>query len=289
MRLEAFRLADRTEEWRTKDGRWFRLVDRRTTEGGTVSLRDEITDSKLRETELRQAQKMEALGQLTGGVAHDFNNLMQVILGYAALAMKATGPEHPVGEYLTHIRAAGQRAAEVTNHLLTFSRKLVLNPGPVDLNALLAAQARLLERMLGEGIHVDVRPLAGLQQVVADRGLLEQAIMNLVINARDALPHGGTILLSTDRADVDAEFCREHPWARPGAYALVRCADTGVGMSREARERLFEPFFTTKEPGKGTGLGLAMVYGIVRQHDGMVFVESEEGRGTTFTIYLPVS
>jgi signal transduction histidine kinase/ActR/RegA family two-component response regulator len=287
-RIEIFRNPPVSLELRRTDGRWVQIHEHRTSEGGVASMLFDITEQKSREHQLRQAQKMEAVGQLTAGVAHDFNNLLQVVLGYAMMVKRALGPHHAAGEMMEHIRAAGQRGADLTQQLLTFSRNQVMQAGRLNLNQTIANQVKMLERMVGERIQLETRFDPRLEDLHGDRGMIGQAIMNLVINARDAMPAGGKIVVSTEALEADARFRYANVWAKPGPYAAIRCEDTGSGMSPEVLARIFEPFFTTKKLGEGTGLGLAIVYGIAQQHGGMVSAQSEPGRGTTITIFLPV-
>ncbi|HUG52231.1 MAG TPA: response regulator [Vicinamibacteria bacterium] len=247
----------------------------------------DITERKLTEEQLRQAQKMEAIGQLAGGVAHDFNNLLGVIEGYAGLLAKDFGADARAGRRLEEIRKATERAAALTRQLLAFSRKQVLQPVIVDLNAVLAGMEGMLRRLITADIEVVTAYPEGLGFVRADPSQLEQVILNFVVNARDAMPGGGRLVLETANAELDEEYARTHPEAPPGHYVMLAVTDTGTGMDRATLARVFEPFFTTKEEGKGTGLGLATVYGIVKQSGGHVAVYSEPGTGTTFRVYLP--
>jgi two-component system, cell cycle sensor histidine kinase and response regulator CckA len=246
----------------------------------------DVTAVKRLEAQLRQSQKMEAIGQLAGGIAHDFNNLLSVILGYSELVLAGlltAGPRRAVEE----IRQAGQRAAALVGQLLAFSRRQTLAPAVVDLNAVVAGLQAMLGRLLGEDVELGTRLRAAPGRVVVDSGQLEQVIVNLAVNARDAMPEGGILLLETSDAELDASYAAAHPEAGAGRHVLLTVSDTGSGMDAATRARIFEPFFTTKEPGRGTGLGLSTVYGIVRQHGGHVEVYSEPGHGTTFKIYLP--
>jgi PAS domain S-box-containing protein len=248
---------------------------------------EEITERKRLEEQFRQAQKMDAIGQLAGGVAHDFNNLLTVILGCSDLLLHRTRPADASHALLGEIHQAGQRAASLTRQLLAFSRKQVLAPQVLDLTKLVAETEKMLRRLIGEHIvfHCALNPKLG--EVKADPGQIEQVIMNLVVNARDAMQRGGELGIETDNVELGDDFIREQPEARPGSYVRLTVRDTGCGMSPEVMAHLFEPFFTTKERGKGTGLGLATVYGIIKQSDGHVHVQSEVGRGTTINIYLP--
>jgi two-component system cell cycle sensor histidine kinase/response regulator CckA len=257
--------------------------------GGTTGFLGAITDvteRKRLEEELRQSQKMEAIGRLAGGVAHDFNNMLTVITGYASQLLTSVAEGHPARKAAEQIRNVGDQAAMLTRQLLAFSRKQILRPGHINLNEVLRALHDLLVRLLGESIEVAVALDPKLSTVVADAGQIHQVILNLAINARDAMPHGGRLTLTT--ANVSLDETRAHAEGLPeGDYVTLSVTDTGVGMEARTRERLFEPFFTTKPPGSGTGLGLSMVFGIVQQSGGTIQVESEPRKGTTFRIFLP--
>ncbi len=247
----------------------------------------EAEQQKLRE-QLIQAQKMEAVGQLAGGIAHDFNNILTAMIGYGHLLKMKLKEDDPLRTFADHILSLSDRAANLTQSLLAFSRKQVMNPKPVNLNEIIRAVEKLLLRIIGEDIRIQTSFAEKDTIVMADHVQVEQVLMNLATNARDAMPKGGQLTISTDAIDIDPEFIREHGFGKEGMYALILVTDTGVGMDRETREKIFEPFFTTKEVGKGTGLGLAMVYGIIKQHEGYINVYSEPGKGTTFRIYLPL-
>ena len=230
---------------------------------------------------------MEAVGRLAGGVAHDFNNLLTVVTGYSELALTTVPETNPVYAYVKEIKKAGERAAALTRQLLAFSRRQLLAPRVLNLSNIVSDMGTLLRRLIGEDIQLITKLDPQLRPVKVDPGQVEQVIMNLAVNARDAMPTGGKLTIETANAAVDASAAKKVPEARPGAYALLTVADTGCGMDDEVQAHLFEPFFTTKELGKGTGLGLATVYGIVQQSGGHVTVASEPGKGSTFCIYLP--
>jgi two-component system, cell cycle sensor histidine kinase and response regulator CckA len=252
----------------------------------TERLRADEERARLEE-ELRQAQKMEAVGRLAGGIAHDFNNLLTAIGGYGELALARLPEDSPARSNVEEMRRAGERAAALTRQLLAFSRRQVLQPKVIDLNAVVSEVRALLERILGEDVDLRTRLAGDLGSTRADPGQIEQVIMNLAVNARDAMPRGGSLTIETSNVEVDAELAARHLGAEPGPYVLVSVADTGCGMDRETLERAFEPFFTTKPVGQGTGLGLATVYGIVQQTGGHIWAYSEPGRGSTFKLYLP--
>ncbi len=246
----------------------------------------DVTAHKTLEAQLQQAHKLEAIGQLAGGVAHDFNNILGVILGYGTLALRDLGSEHPVHSRIDQMLKAAERAARLTRQLLAFSRKQVMQPKLLDINRIVAETHKMLSRLIGEHIAIVVRPAPGLGTVNADPGQIEQIILNLALNARDAMPKGGSLTLETANVDLDEDYCAAHRPATPGRYVMLAISDTGVGMDAETQDRIFEPFFTTKPEGEGTGLGLATVYGIVKQSGGYIWVYSEPGRGTTFKVYL---
>jgi two-component system cell cycle sensor histidine kinase/response regulator CckA len=248
---------------------------------------EDVTESRLLESQLRQSQKLEAVGMLAGGIAHDFNNLLTVIGGYTDLSLARLEENDPLCRNLNEILKAADRAAVLTRQLLAFSRKQVLMPRVLDLNSVVSEMEKLLRRLIGENIEFRAIPGEQLGNVTADPGQIEQVIMNLAINSRDAMPAGGKLLIETANVFLDEEHAKRHVTVSAGNHVMLAVSDTGSGMDSETQARIFEPFFTTKEQGKGTGLGLAMVYGIVKQSGGSIWVYSEVGRGTTFKIYLP--
>ncbi len=239
------------------------------------------------ERQLQQAQKMEAIGQLAGGIAHDFNNLLTAIIGYSELILVRLPEDDPTVADVREIKGAGERAATLTRQLLAFSRKQIVDPRVLDLNAVVANMEKLLRRVIGEDIELRTVLAADLGRVKIDPGQVEQVVMNLAVNARDAMPRGGALVIETVNAELDEGYARTHVAVRPGPHVMLVVSDTGTGMDEATKARLFEPFFTTKTPGKGTGLGLATVYGIVKQAGGNIWVYSEPGHGTTFKVYLP--
>jgi PAS domain S-box-containing protein len=254
-----------------------------------LMIAEDLTDKRKLEAELRQAQKMEAVGQLAAGVAHDFNNILTIIQGHASLQMAVAELDPDVADSFKHIAGAAERAANLTRQLLAFSRKQVMQPRRLDLNGLVRQISTMLPRLIGEHIRLVTDLAPELPAIFADDCNMEQIVLNLAVNARDAMPSGGTLTVRTEEVSVDDNHLARVPEAISGRYVCLSVRDTGIGMDLQTRTRIFEPFFTTKEVGKGTGMGLATVYGIVKQHDGWVEVESEAGQGSTFKIYLPVS
>jgi len=278
--------------WKRKDGKAItvRLSGRAVSLNGSEALEviaEDISDRRVLEDQFRQAQKMEAVGRLAGGVAHDFNNLLMVIGGYTEVLLNQLGPSDPRRKKAEAIQRATERAASLTRQLLAFGRKQVLELKVIDLSAVVAEIGKLLRPLIGEDIDLVISPGANLWKTKADPGQIEQVIMNLAVNARDAMPHGGKLIIETRNAGLDDAYRRAHVNVQQGEYVMLAVSDTGCGMDAETQSRIFEPFFTTKEKGKGTGLGLSTVYGIVKQSGGYVFAYSEPGRGTSFKIYLP--
>jgi PAS domain S-box-containing protein len=280
--------------WQRKNGDHIRVrltgrLTRDPASGEAVFevIAEDITERTRLQQQLHQAQKMEAVGQLAGGIAHDFNNMLTAILGYADLLTDQIGPDKPIGRDLREIRVAAERAAALTQQLLAFSRKQVIAVTPVNLTALVRNVEPMLRRLLPETIRISCGLGEPLDVVLGDVTQLENLLINLSVNARDAMPRGGTLTIATRNASLDEVFVRTHPGSSAGAFAALVVSDNGTGMSPEVVRRIFEPFFTTKERGRGTGLGLAAVYGTVKQLGGYIDVESEPGRGTTFTSYFP--
>jgi PAS domain S-box-containing protein len=278
-----------------KDGSpfWNAIVMAPLLEGGRlthwVSVSTDITERRQLEEKLRQAQKMEAVGRLAGGVAHDFNNMLTVINGNSELVLAHLDSDDPNRELISEIREAGERAADLTRQLLAFSRKQAVRVEVVSINTRLRELLNLLSRLIGADVEIVFAPDPSLGVVRMDPGLFDQAIINLAVNARDAMPRGGRLTIETRGVELDAEYADRHPSVPPSRYALVRVGDTGQGMDAGTRARVFEPFFTTKKTGEGTGLGLSMVYGFVKQSGGHIELHSELGRGTTFLLYLPLA
>jgi hypothetical protein len=255
---------------------------------GCVEVLRDISERKRVEEQLRQSQKMEAVGQLAGGMAHDFNNLLMAIIGYSDLGLARLREGDHLRKYVQEIKKAGERAASLTRQLLAFSRRQVLVPQVLDLNSVVSNLQKMLRRLIGEDIDLLTVPGPSLGRVKADPGQMEQVIINLAVNARDAMPQGGKLTIETGNVELDESYTCSHLDVTPGRYAMLVASDSGCGMDAETLSHIFEPFYTTKEEGKGTGLGLATVYGIVKQSGGHISVASDPGKGTTFRIYLPL-
>ena len=281
-------------EWKRQDGTpiTVRCSGRRINdENGAPAyfevFAEDVTEKRILEKQLRMAQKMEAIGRLSGGIAHDFNNLLGVIIGYSRVLNKALSTNNALREHAVEIEKAGQRAASLTKQLLAFSRQQVLTPAVLNLNTLASDMEKMLPRLLGEDIEVSLALDPELGDVKADQSQVEQVIMNLAVNARDAMPLGGKLKIQTANVELDQAYTWNHPGSKVGSYVLLAVTDTGTGMDAGTLTHIFEPFFTTKERGKGTGLGLATVYGVVKQSNGYIWVDSAPGKGASFQIYLP--
>ena len=291
---EQGRLAGEEVIWKRRDGTEIRvrlsgrLTEERPTGHGMFEvIVEDVTEQHRLQEQLRQSQKMEAVGQLAGGVAHDFNNMLTAILGYTELLTDQIGPDKPIGQDLQQIKAAAERAAALTRQLLAFSRRQVLTMTAVHLSHVVDSLAPMLRRLLGAPITIKTTLADSLRPVMADVAQLEHLLINLSLNARDAMPDGGVLTISTADIDLDKAYVAAHPGSATGPHAALSVTDTGTGMSPDVLAKIFEPFFTTKPRGQGTGLGLAAVYGTVKQLGGYIDAQSEPGRGSTFTIYLP--
>jgi two-component system cell cycle sensor histidine kinase/response regulator CckA len=283
-------------EWKRRDGKKIqvrisaRLVagQKNTSEQLELAVED-VTERRALQRQLHQAQKFEAIGQLAGGIAHDFNNMIGAVLGWAELGIEDSPEDSPLRNHFKKIQNQGERAAALTRQLLAFARRQILEPRNLDLNQSVNEVVSLLEKVIGKDIELKTMLASDLEPVRCDPTQLEQVLMNLCLNARDAMPEGGRLVIESRNEVLDENYCRSYPYARPGAYAMLSISDTGTGMDAETLDRIFEPFFTTKGLGKGTGLGLATVYGIVKQHGGVIHVYSEVRQGTTFHVYFPAS
>lgn len=265
------------------------FYDERNKKYAMLSITRDVTERRKLEEQLSQAAKMEAIGTLTGGIAHDFNNILTVIMGYGEILETEMEPSSPLRKYVANILGASKKGAALIDSLLAFSRKQVVHSRAVTVADILRSAEQLLPRLLGDNIELKTGPADEGLTVLADPNHIERVLMNLASNAKDAMPDGGLLAITTRRVELDDDFIKSRGYGKAGGYALITVADTGKGMDEETKERLFEPFFTTKEPGKGTGLGLSTVYGIIRQHNGYLNVYSEPGKGSTFNIYLPIA
>jgi two-component system cell cycle sensor histidine kinase/response regulator CckA len=293
---QEYRFQQKDGEWRTLESNASPVRNHLGEIEKIVLVSRDITDRKLaeqmlrqRDEQLRQAQKMEAVGRLSGGIAHDFNNLLGVIIGYSETIEHQLPQDDPLRKNAEQIRKAGERAAALTHQLLAFSRRQVLQPKVLDLNSVVTDMGKMLRRLIGVNIELTTRLDSDLCRVKADQSQIEQVLVNLAVNARDAMPDGGSLVIETANTDVTETLARGLPFLRPGPHVLLTVSDTGIGMDLSTQRHIFEPFFTTKPPGKGTGLGLATVYGVVKQSGGVVGVDSKPGKGSRFKIYLPQS
>lgn len=283
-----YRVRHQNGSWRTLESRASTILNEKGAVERLVIVNRDATERKQLEEQFRQVQKMEAVGRLSGGVAHDFNNLLGVIIGYGEILQEGLEPANPLRSSVDEVLKAGHRAASLTRQLLAFSRQQVLDPKVLDLNGVVRDMEKMLKRLIGEDIVLKTELESSLALIKADQSQIEQILLNLSVNARDAMPQGGKIILATSNFHMDADFVRRYPYpVQVGNYVLLTVSDNGIGMDPATRARIFEPFFTTKEKGKGTGLGLSMVYGIVKQSGGYIDVISEPGAGASFRIYLP--
>src|SRR5271155_185111 len=282
-----YRIRHKSGEWRVLESTASAVRDSAGVVEKLVIVNRDITERRHLEQQLLLSQRLEAVGKLSGGVAHDFNNILGVIIGYSKALQQKRGADDPMREAVDEIEKAGQRAAALTQQLLAFSRKQVLEPKILDLNSIVADVERMLRRLIGEDVDLEIISSPTLGTVKADRGQIEQVILNLAVNARDAMPRGGKLTIATTNIELHETHAGSHARIPPGKYVILSISDTGVGMHSEVQARIFEPFFTTKNPGKGTGLGLAIVYGVVKQTGGWITARSEVGSGTSFEIYFP--
>ena len=290
--MQTGHVSDEEVEWRRQNGSFItvRLASRYVPETREFqTFAEDVSHRKRLEDQLGHAQKMEAIGRLAGGIAHDFNNLLTAITGYSEMVLHQIDRDKPIYEDLQEIKRASERAAALTRQLLAFGRRQVLRVAPVSVNAVISDLRRLLERTIGEDIHITLSLASDLRLIIGDTTQLEQVLINLAANARDAMPNGGELRIQTRNFAASPAFAAEHFPMPPGNYVALYVIDTGAGMPADVRARIFEPFFTTKQVGHGTGLGLATVYGIIKQLDGFVWVTSEPGHGTTFSIFFPVA
>ena len=285
-RLE-YRVRHKNGDWRVLESTASAVRDPSGKVEKLVIVNRDITERRHLEQQLVLSQRLEAVGKLSGGIAHDFNNLLGVIIGYSEALQEGIEPENPLREAIDEIEKAGQRAAALTQQLLAFSRKQVMEPKTLDLNAIVADMQKMLHRLIGEDVALKFTPGTDLGKLLADHGQIEQVILNLAVNARDAMPRGGELRIETVNAELSEKDAKRYRYVVPGRYVMLRVSDTGIGMDADTQSHVFEPFFTTKGKGKGTGLGLATVYGVVKQSGGYIWLESAVGQGTTFRIFLP--
>jgi two-component system, cell cycle sensor histidine kinase and response regulator CckA len=283
-----YRVRHKNGEWRVLESTASAVRDASGKVEKLIIVNRDITERRELEQQLVLSQRLEAVGKLSGGIAHDFNNLLGVIIGYSEALQQSIGTEDPLREPVDEIRKAGQRAATLTQQLLAFSRKQVLAPKVLDLNAIVLDMEKMLRRLIGEDVQLKFNVAPDLGRVKADRGQIEQVVLNLAVNARDAMPRGGELRIETENGELTEKDAKRHRYVVPGPYVMLRVTDTGIGMDTATQSHIFEPFFTTKEKGKGTGLGLATVYGVVKQSGGYIWLESALGKGTTFRIFLPL-
>jgi two-component system cell cycle sensor histidine kinase/response regulator CckA len=282
-----YRIRHKNGEWRVLESTASAVRNDNGEVAKLVIVNRDITERRHLEQQLLLSQRLEAVGKLSGGIAHDFNNILGVIIGYSEALQEKMAADDPMREAVDEIEKAGQRAAALTQQLLAFSRKQVLEPKILDLNSIVTDVEKMLRRLIGEDVDLEIIPSPTLGRVKADRGQIEQVILNLAVNARDAMPRGGQLKIETMNADLDEDDARRKRYVVPGPYVMLQVSDTGSGMSAEVQSHIFEPFYTTKEQGKGTGLGLATVYGVVKQSGGYIWLESEIGKGSKFQVYLP--
>src|SRR5579862_414236 len=283
-----YRMRHKNGSWRLMESTANTVRDAQGNVQTLIIVNRDITERRHLEEQFRQSQKMEAVGRLSGGVAHDFNNLLGVIIGYGEIVQEGTATDSPLRGCVDEMLKAGHRAASLTRQLLAFSRQQVMDPKVLDLNLVVKDMEKMLKRLISEDIQLKTDLDPDLRRIKADQGQIEQVVMNLAVNARDAMPNGGELTLTTSNFYMDEDFVRRYPYpVSVGDYVLLTVTDNGIGMDAATRVRVFEPFFTTKEKGKGTGLGLSTVYGVVKQSGGYIEVHSEPGAGATFKIYLP--
>jgi len=282
-----YRIRHKSGEWRVLESTASAVRDSAGAVEKLIIVNRDITERRHLEQQLLLSQRLEAVGKLSGGIAHDFNNILGVIIGYSEAMLQKMAPDDPLREAVNEIEKAGQRSAALTQQLLAFSRKQVLEPKILDLNSIVADVEKMLRRLIGEDIDLKIVPSQSLGKVKADRGQIEQVILNLAVNARDAMPRGGQLKIQTANVDLDETAARSLRYVVPGRYVMLQVSDTGTGMTPEVQAHIFEPFYTTKEQGKGTGLGLATVYGVIKQSGGYILLHSEVGKGARFDVYLP--